>query len=258
MLCVAGSERHWRHGLCLQGAHSLVRELVRQAVEIKCAESWEKKEQAVSKTGPVHGYQWVPLLGEIRESLTKERRPSWGLRLVKWRNPPHHREDRGQSWWNSSSRNCTWFGLTRAKDSGRVAREETTGGGGTRWWNFCSPGGAWVSVCSEMELIGWPNLWSVSLRHCLIWTCGMDFQVPGLKAVTLVFMLNSSLELMCSPEMLQDPEERELALPKQQLGNTCLLLGAAPGSQGFWCICTLEAANHPAAPKTSFSASQEF
>ena len=83
----------------------------------------------------------------------------------------------------------------------------------------------------------------------------MDFQVPGLEAVTLAFMLNSSLERICSPEMLQDPKERELVLPEQQLGNTCLLLGAAPGSQGFWRICTLEAANHPAAPKTDFNPS---
>ena len=202
---------------------------------------------------------WVPVGasswgGQRKPYEREEAEPRLEIGQVK--EPPRLREDRGQSWWNSSSRNCTWFGLTRAKDSGRVAREETAAGGGTRWWNFCYPGGVWVSMCSKTELTGWPNLWSVSLRHCLIWTCGMDFQVPGLKAVTLVFMFKSSLELMCSPEMLQDPKERELVLPKQQLGNTCLLLGAAPGSQGFWCICTLEAANHPAAPKTVFP--QEF
>lgn len=65
-------------------------------------------------------------------------------------------------------------------------------------------------LCSKVELTGWPNIGSVLLAHCPIQTLGMDFRVPGFEAVTLLFMLSASLELLCSPGMFQDPKEREL------------------------------------------------
>lgn len=46
--------------------------------------------------------------------------------------------------------------------------------------------------------------------------------------------------------------------PEQQLGDICLLLGAAPRTKVFWCICMLEATRNPAAPKAVFSQVKNF
>lgn len=65
-----------------------------------------------------------PLPGKVRESLIKERKLRPGLALVRWQSLPIVSKV-GET---QNSRNCMWFGLTRAKDA--LAREETAGVGG--------------------------------------------------------------------------------------------------------------------------------
>lgn len=50
--------------------------------------SAKKEEQTGDRRSPERGCQWVPLPGEVRESLTKERKLSQGLALVRWTSLP--------------------------------------------------------------------------------------------------------------------------------------------------------------------------